>query len=136
MDSPRQVIEKWVVAFNHRDADAATALYHNDATNIQVAAGESAIGREAIRNELRQFFEAFPDNYTNIENLFEDGEWAIIEWSGGGTWQGEFAGLAGNGKSFRLQGCGFFHVTEGKIKFQRGYWDKMTWFSQLDIPID
>jgi hypothetical protein len=24
------------------------------------------------------------------------------------------------GKSFTLQGCGFFHVVEGKIHFQRG----------------
>lgn len=136
MDSPRQVIEKWVAAFNSRDADAAVALYHDDATNIQVAVGEPAVGRDAIRSELRQFFVAFPDNYTNIENLFEDGQWAIVEWSGGGTWEGEFAGLVGNGKSFKLRGCGFFHVTEGKIKFQRGYWDKITWFSQLGIPID
>ena len=136
MDGPRQVIEKWVAAFNSHDADAAAALYHDDATNTQVAAGEPAIGRDAIHNELRQFFEAFPDNYTNIENLFEDGKWVIVEWSGGGTWQGEFAGLAGNGKSFKLQGCGFFHVIDGKIKFQRGYWDKATWFRQLGIPID
>jgi len=24
---------------------------------------------------------------------------------------------------------------EGKIKFQRGYWDKATWFGQLGLPI-
>ena len=79
MEGPRQVIEKWVAAFNSHDADAAAALYHDDATNTQVAAGEPAIGRDAIHNELRQFLEAFPDNYTNIENLFEDGKWVIVE---------------------------------------------------------
>jgi len=26
-------------------------------------------------------------------------------------------------------------VVEGKIKFQRGYWDKATWFGQLGLPI-
>ena len=68
-------------------------------------------------------------------SLFEDGEWAVLEWTGAGTWTGEFAGLPANGRSFTLQGCGFFQVIGGKIKFQRGYWDKVTWFAQLGIPL-
>lgn len=75
------------------------------------------------------------DTFTHTENLFEDGEWAILEWTGGGTWRGEFAGGAPNGKAFTLRGCGFFHVVEGTIRFQRGDWDKATWFGQLGIPL-
>jgi hypothetical protein len=70
-----------------------------------------------------------PDTFTKIENLFEDDEWAILEWSGGGNFKP-------TGKSFALSGCGFFHVVNGKIKFQRGYWDKHTWFSQVGLPLD
>ena len=55
--------------------------------------------------------------------------------TGGGTWRDEFAGLLPNGCSFTLQGCGFFHVGGGKIKLQRGYWDKASWFGQLGIPL-
>ena len=40
-----------------------------------------------------------------------------------------------NGRSFTLRGCGFFHVTDGKILYQRGYFDKATWFGQLGIPL-
>jgi steroid delta-isomerase-like uncharacterized protein len=61
---------------------------------------------------------------------------AVLEWTGGGTWRGEFAGSPANGRSFSLQGCGFFRVIGGKIKFQRGYWDKATWFGQLGIPLE
>ena len=57
-----------------------------------------------------------------------------MEWHGGATWKGEFDGMAPNGKSFTLRGCGFFHVVDGKIAFQRGYFDRATWCSQLDIP--
>ena len=49
-----------------------------------------------------------------IENLFEDGEWAILEWR----------------DPLGLRGCGFFYIQEGRIAFQRGYWDKLS-FSQL-----
>ena len=41
---------------------------------------------------------------------------AILEWNGGGPWQGEFAGRGPSGYAFTLRGCGFFHVTEGKIQ--------------------
>jgi steroid delta-isomerase-like uncharacterized protein len=80
-------------------------------------------------------FAAFPDSFTHVENLFEAGEWAMLEWSGGATWRGEFAGMPPNGKTFTLRGCGFFHVVDGQIKYQRGYWDRATWFKQLDIPV-
>lgn len=135
MNTPLEVVQDWVAAYNRRDAQAAAELYHEDATNFQVALGGPTVGRKAILEDLLSFFHAFPDNFTHAENLFEDGEWAILEWSGGGTWRGEFASTAPNGRSFTLRGCGFFHVLDGKIRFQRGYFDKATWFGQLGIPL-
>ncbi len=135
MPSPREVILAWVDAFNRRDAEAAAALYHEDATNLQVAVGQPLVGRAAIHDDLRNFFGAFPDTFTKVEGLLEDGEWVALEWSGGGTWRGEFAGQPANGRAFTLRGSGFFRVLQGKIKFQRGYWDKATWFGQLGLPI-
>ena len=133
MRTPKQVLQIWVDALNAHDAYRAAEVYHDDAINIQVAADSPVHGKEAILEDFIQFFHAFPDSYTHIENLFEDGEWAIIEWIGGGTLLGEFAGIPANSKKFTLRGCGFFHITEGKIRFQRGYWDKLTWFKQIDI---
>ena len=49
-----------------------------------------------------------------VENIFEDGEWAIMEWK----------------DSLGLRGCGFFHVKDNKIVFQRGYWDKLSFLKQ------
>jgi steroid delta-isomerase-like uncharacterized protein len=106
-------------------------LYNEDAMNFQVALGSPTIGPQAMLEDLLSFFHAFPDNFTRIENLFEDEEWALLEWFGGGTWQGKFAEMVPNGRSFTLRGCGFFHLTEGKIRFQRGYFDKATYFGQL-----
>ena len=82
MGSARDVVQAWVDAFNKRDALAAAELYHDDAVNTQVATGRPAVGRQAILEELLAFFRAFPDNYTRPLNLFEDGEWGILEWTG------------------------------------------------------
>lgn len=136
MQSAREVVMAWVEAFNRRDADAAAALYHEEAVNLQVAVGQPTVGRPAMRNEFASFFRAFPDNSTTPVNLFVDGDWAILEWEGSGTWRGEFAGQPPNGRPFAIQGCGFFQVIAGKIKFQRGYWDKVSWFRQLGISVE
>jgi steroid delta-isomerase-like uncharacterized protein len=136
MKTPKQVLTEWAAAFDQRDAMALAGLYHDDATNIQVPEGKPVQGRQAMLESFTAFFQAFPDSYTRVENIFEDGEWAIIEWSGGGTLVGQFAGHAPTGRSFTLRGCGFFHIVDGKIRFQRGYWDKATWFRQLGLPVD
>ena len=132
---PKDVLRAWVEAFNRRDADALGPLYHPDATNHQVAAGDPAVGREAIVRDARALFAAFPDSYTRVEGLYQDGDWVMLEWAGGGTWLGEFAGLPPNGRAFTLRGCGFFQVIDGRILFQRGYWDRAGWFTQLGIPL-
>ena len=134
--APRDVICAWVDAFNRRDADAASALYHPDAVNTQFAAGGPVSGRGAIRDGLAEFFRAFPDSFTRTENLVVEGEWAALEWSGGATWRAAFAGHPPNGRSFTLRGCGFFRIVNGLIVEQRGYWDRATWFGQLGIPLE
>ena len=124
----------WEEAFNRRDADALAALYHDDAVNLQVAVGKPAVGRAAVLADARAFFTAFPDNFTRVEVLLVDGDRAAVEWFGGGTWLGEFADRPPTGRAFTLRGCGFFVVTDGLIKTQRGYWDKATWFGQIGLP--
>ena len=135
MKSPKEVLRDWAAAYNERNPYALADLYHENAESVQVAFDEPLQGREALLKSFISFFRAFPNNHTHIENLFEDGEWAIIEWSGGGTFSGELDGIEPTGKSFSLRGCGFFHIVDGKIRFQRGYFDKLTWFSQIGIPV-
>jgi len=136
MRTAKQVVMEWVAAFNQHDPAAADALYHEDATNIQVPWGEPVRGREAILDSFTAILRAFPDSYTQVEHIFEDGDWAIFEWRFSGTFRGNFGGHAPTGRRFTLRGCEFFHVTDGKIRFQRGYWDRVTWFRQLGLAID
>jgi steroid delta-isomerase-like uncharacterized protein len=136
MLTPKQVLTKWVDAFNSHDAAAAAALFHETSTNIQLPAGKSADGRQAALDHFPALFLAFPDCRTQINCVFEDGEWAILEWTLSGTFLGEFAGHPPTGRSFTLHGCEFFQVADGKIRFQRGYWDRATWFGQIGLPLE
>ncbi|MBS1984459.1 MAG: nuclear transport factor 2 family protein [Bdellovibrionales bacterium] len=89
--------------------------------NVPLLSGKARLSLPILRRCTTNFFKNIPDTFTKVENFFEDGEWAILEWSGGGTFMG-----TGTPKPFKLRGCGFFHVIDGKIKIQRGYWDKHT----------
>jgi steroid delta-isomerase-like uncharacterized protein len=128
------VLALWIDAFNRHDADLVASYYHDDAANWQVA-DEPVTGKVQIREMLAQFFAAFPDSYSRVENLMGDGEWAAWEWVGGGTFLHDLGPIKATGKAFELRGCGFFRIVAGKIKLQRGYWDKHTWLSQIGVPL-
>ena len=105
---PKELLIRWVERFNAADVPGLSALYAEDAVNHQVA-NEPVTGRKAITAMFKAEF-AQAEMTCIVENMFEDGEWAIMEWR--------------DPKGMR--GCGFFHVVNGRIVFQRGYWDKLT----------
>ena len=115
--SPKQVVQQWVEAFNRADSAALAAFYTDDATNHQVAEAP-VMGRQAIH---QMFVNGFRNAKMHciVENLFQDGEWAILEWR----------------DPLGLRGCGFFHVVHDKIIFQRGYWDKLSFLRSQKLPL-
>ena len=50
---PKEVVQLWVDAFNKHDVEAITTLYHENATNHQVA-NEPVVGIEAIRTRSEE----------------------------------------------------------------------------------
>ena len=114
---PRELICKWVEAFNQGNADKISEFYHEDAINHQVTS-EPVVGKNAIQQMFANEFSQAEMNCI-IENIFEDNDWGILEWK----------------DPVGLRGCGFFHIVNGKIKFQRGYWDKLTFLRQHNLPV-
>jgi limonene-1,2-epoxide hydrolase len=115
---PLQLIENWVSAFNRGDADELATFYAEDAVNHQVVT-EPVYGRDAIRDMFAKEF-GRANMVCQIENLFQDGDWAILEWS----------------DPLGLRGCGFFHIKNEEIVFQRGYFDRLTFLKIQGLPIE
>ena len=115
--APKQLLSKWIDAFNRADVETLSSLYAEDAINHQVA-NRPVVGKAAIRQMFAEEFSAA--EMTCIpENIFQDGEWAILEWKDP------------NG----LRGCGFFKIVSDLIVFQRGYWDKLSFLRLHNLPI-
>ena len=116
--TPKEVVQVWVSAFNRADVNELVSLYHKDAVNHQVAY-EPLKGAEKIRKLFELDF-GRARMVCQVENLFQDGEWAILEWS----------------DPLGVRGCGFFQVKNGQIVFQRGYFDKLSFFRAQGIPLE
>jgi hypothetical protein len=117
MMKPSEVIRTWVEIFNKGKAVDLAELYLVDAINHQVNS-DPVLGKEAIEEMFAREFAAAA-MVCIIENIFEDGEWGILEWK----------------DPLGLRGCGFFHIMDDKIKFQRGYWDKLSFLRQHKLPL-
>ena len=114
---PRKIVELWVTRFNAADVDGLAALYAESAINHQVTQ-EPVSGRQAIRVMFAREFAA-AKMHCIVEHLFEDGEWVILEWR----------------DPLGLRGCGFFHVEDELIAFQRGYWDQLSFLRMHNLPL-
>jgi len=113
---PKEVVLEWVSAFNDGDAIRIADLYAEDAINNQ-AANEPVAGKSAIFDMFQAEF-AQAEMTCIVENLCEGGDWAILEWR----------------DPLGLRGCGFCQTRDGKIVFQRGYWDKLSFLRQQGLP--
>ena len=118
MAKPKEILLQFIEAFNNADIEKLSKLYAENVINHQVA-NEPVVGKVAITEMFKQEFAA-ADMVCIVENIFEDGEWAIMEWK----------------DPLGLRGCGFFHIQNSKIVFQRGYWDKLSFLKQQDWPVE
>lgn len=115
--TPKEILQQWVEAFNNANAEKLSGLYAPDAVNHQVA-NAPVCGREAIKSMFEREFAAAQMTCL-VENIFTDGDWAIMEWK----------------DPLGLRGCGFFQVIDDKIVFQRGYWDKLSFLKLHGLPL-
>lgn len=113
----KALINRWVQLFNAGDANGLAEMYRPEAVNHQVA-NEPVEGREAIRTMFANEFAA-ADMVCIPEHIFVDGRWAILEWK----------------DPLGLRGCGFFEFEDGLIRFQRGYWDKLSFLRMHGLPL-
>lgn len=112
---PKELVQKWVDAFNRADVDALADFYAEDAINHQVVT-EPLVGKASIKQMFATEF-GRAGMVCIVENIFQDGEWAMLEWK----------------DPLGLRGCGFFHIADDKIIFQRGYWDRLSFLQQHNL---
>ncbi len=109
-------------AWDARDPDRLADGHAEDGTVVSPMFGRRE-GREAIRASYRALFETFPDWMFVGEPVLVDGDQVAQPFGVTATHVGEFMGLAGTNRRFKVQGVRLFDLRDGRILHERRFYD-------------
>ncbi|HLG01339.1 MAG TPA: ester cyclase [Acidimicrobiia bacterium] len=117
---------------NTHDPAAVAQWFSDDAVQRAVATGETARGREAIQERMAKFFQALPDVYLEVRDLFAAGDRMCVQVTMTGTHEGDLAGLPPTGRRIEAEWCLVFRFgDDGLVEEELLYSDLATILSQL-----
>jgi steroid delta-isomerase-like uncharacterized protein len=121
--------------WNSGNMAAANELIAEDATITLPGVG--LVNRESLKVFARAHHNAFPDWHSTLEEMVGEGEIIAERWTGTGTHQGDFQGIAPTGRHVKVPGVVFYHIASGKIMEFHGLFDGLAMMQQLDtVPAD
>jgi steroid delta-isomerase-like uncharacterized protein len=128
----RELVRRDEAAWNAHDADRLAALIAPDLAYRSVALSDPLHGREAFRELVAGYFQAFPDLQIDNRAVAFAEDTVVIEWRITGTHAGPMNGLPATGRPVDIRGCGVVHVDEaGLMASIDEYWNEMALLRQI-----
>lgn len=133
MTHPLEVAQRYLQAWNTRDAAAITALFAKEGF-YRDPNGDFPVATLAAY--ALQLWQSFPDMTFEAQGESMVGEASIaIPWLMKGTNTGTFNQLPPTHRSIALQGIDVIHIENGKIKSVQGYFDRQAIPAQLGLQV-
>ena len=135
----RDTVEKFAGAINRHDLDAMVDMWAPDAEIHDPGTPESIKGREAIRQNLSSWMQAFPDlKFEIVEPVLSEGSNVGFQVRLSGTHSGDLVGpqgtVAPTNKAIQFTGVGFWRInSQGLISEERRYYDTAELMRQLGL---
>ena len=133
-----QVADADFEALNDHDLDRYLGVHAESFVLYAPDSPEPRKGREALREWIQGFVNAFPDLRVERERSFGQGDWVCVEYTVTGTHKGPLPGPGGEmipatNKAVRLPGSVVFKVEGGKITEAHEYYDILGMMAQLGL---
>jgi steroid delta-isomerase-like uncharacterized protein len=126
----KALVQRFVEEFwNQGNMAAADELMTVDAAIFLPGRGE--VSKENFKVFAMTLRGAFPDWHSSLEDMIAEGDQVAEQWTGRGTHQGEFQGIAPTGRQVAVPGFVFYRITSGKIAEFRGLFDGLGMMQQL-----
>lgn len=109
------VMDKMVIHMNDHDLDACVGCYSQNAELQDPRFPEPVYGTDYIRRGFKYWFDAFPDVKITVLNKIIDGPKVALEWTFEATHLGEYLGVQGTGRRFKVLAAAHFEVHGGKV---------------------
>lgn len=131
LESNKQVVLKYVEAFNRGDLEALKELFTSDAL-VQGVLGWGELDK--VMPIWQELHEAFATNLT-VEQIIAEDDTVAVHYTERGTFVGSFRGQEPTGKSFELVAMEWFTLLEGKIHRRWGARDAASLAHQIGMKL-
>ena len=118
-------------AYNGHSPSQVAARYRTDGRHVEVAQGNERSGRDAIREGLARFFEAFPDAHWAERARIVAADCAAVTYTLTGTLRAQLGPFEPAGQRLELNGVHVVYVAKGEITLIEDYWDAATFARQM-----
>jgi steroid delta-isomerase-like uncharacterized protein len=90
-------------------------------------------GPAGLKQWVAIFQAAFPDLYSEVDDVISDGDRVVERFHAGGTHRGDFFGIPPTGRSGTTTGINIFRVVDGRIAEHWGNSDDLGLMVQLGV---
>ena len=130
----RNMVNQWIEAFNGHNVPAIVSLYAENAELYDFGMKRPRHGRIEIEQWFTTRFRTMPSISYNPSSHFFTGDHAAVTW----TTRGHGPRLLGQTwlvRPFQVDGVSIFHLVNGQIQQQRGYYDHLSALEQILPPL-
>jgi predicted ester cyclase len=113
-DLRQTVVYRWLAAGDRGDLEAFDDLLHPDVV-VHAPAGLSTCSAEAEKQVWREALSAMPDLRHDVQEAVVDGDVEMARVIVTGTMEAEFGGIAGSGRTFRIDQAVITHLRDGRV---------------------
>lgn len=114
VEQSSSLVARWLAAGDAGDVEAFDDLLHRDVV-VHAPRGLSTEDLEAEKQVWRDAVAAMPDLQHRVQEVVARGDVEVARVIVTGTLLADFAGVAGTGRSFRMDQAVICHLREGKI---------------------
>ncbi len=133
----RRVAELWIHRLWQLGHAGEVERLHTPGFVDHSPGGGRGADNQGYMEGVRDFYRAFPDFYTTIEDLLIDTDCnqVVIRWSATGTHRGDYLGVPPSERVIRFTGIEILTVSGDRIAERWGEWDLGGILHQLGRPI-
>ncbi len=128
-----QAFREFMEAFNAHDLDRMSTFIDDGHVMESDTFPETLRGREAWRQAMQGYLNAFPDLHFDTEQIFASGDYVTLRWRVTGTHQGELAGIPATNRPVEMHGCTVREISNGTSSHEWTYWDTGRMMQQLGV---
>ena len=133
MSDAASIAREYLEGWNRRDWARYRDVLHPEYT-FTGGDEQTQKGQDAGLAIGQMFATAFPDGRIDVQKITTAGDsFAIAEFIGRGTHNGDLMGIAPTGRQITIPVCEVYDLRDGKIYAERQYMDMMVLMQQLGV---